>query len=108
LIILMIFWDTCRQEFSIAISERLHPADETDEEIHCQRLVRAGESYGRGRGRIEGARNVKNTTRPIKSTNLGTCGLMETKSPIIEQAWDGPRPPTHMWLMCSLVFMWVS
>jgi hypothetical protein len=42
-----------------------------------------GESYGRGRGRIEGARGVKDTIRkPTESTNLGPWGLMETELPV--------------------------
>jgi hypothetical protein len=51
-----------------------------------------GESFGRwedggggGKGRIEGARRFKDTTRkPTESTNFCLLGLIETKLPIRE------------------------
>jgi len=47
---------------------------ETDVETHSQTLGRAWENLnGRGKGRIEGARRVKDTKRkPTESTNLGS------------------------------------
>ena len=51
---------------------------------------------------------VKDTTRrPAEPTNLGPWRLTETKPPTKEHTWAGPRPPTHMYQMCSLVFIWV-
>ena len=45
---------------------------ETDVEIQNQTLDRAQESCGRGRGRIEGAREITDTTgKHTESTNMG-------------------------------------
>jgi hypothetical protein len=59
--------------------------------------MEVGKSYGRGGGKIEVAREVKDITRkPAKSTNLGTYGLADTEPPTRKHAWNGPRPSTCM------------
>ena len=52
----------------------------------------------------EGVRN--STGRPTELTNLNPWGLSETEQPIKDHTQTGPRPPTHMQLMCSSVFLW--
>jgi hypothetical protein len=55
------------------------------------------ESCGRNRGRIEGVREVKDTTRrPRGSSNLGPWDLTEPEPPTKEHAGAGPRPSVHL------------
>jgi hypothetical protein len=66
------------------------------------------ESCGRVGDMIEEAWGVRDTTRgPTESTNLGPWGLTEHEPPTKEYTGAGPRHPTHLKQMCSLVFMWV-
>ena len=66
------------------------------------------ESCGRVGDRIERAGEVKDITRrPTESSNLSPWGLTETEPPTKEHACVGPRPPTHLQQIYSLVFMWV-
>jgi hypothetical protein len=65
-------------------------------------------SCGKIKGGIEGARQVKDTTRrPTEPANLGQCGLTETEPPTEEHTQSGPRLAIHLQQMCSFVFIWV-
>lgn len=56
-----------------------------------------GEFCGRGEGKIEGAREVKETTgKPTESTHVGSEELIETELPDKEQSWVWPRSSAHM------------
>jgi hypothetical protein len=61
---------------------------EIDAEKH-RRILDGTWGDGRGEGRIEEAREVKNNTRkPTESTSLGQWGPSETEPPTREYAWD--------------------
>lgn len=70
---------------------------ETDAETYIQILDRVWGIFWRRERRIEGAREVKDTTRKLTElTNLGPWGLMETGVPTREHSWDRRRPSTNM------------
>jgi hypothetical protein len=54
------------------------------------------ENYARFGDRIEQAGGVKDTTRPIESTNKGSQDLTETEPPTKEHSEAGSRPTTHL------------
>ena len=72
---------------------------ETDAKSHSQTIGRAQEVLWKIGGKVwfVGTRGVKDTTRrPTEPTNLGPWGLTETEPSTGENAWSGPRPPTHI------------
>jgi hypothetical protein len=59
--------------------------------------VELRESGGRWRGRVEGTREVKDTTRKsTESINLDPQGITESEPPTREHIWNGTRPSTHI------------
>ena len=78
-------------------SEKIHPATDGNRCRERQHQTQWRESCGRGRERIEGAGEVKNTTRrPTELTNVGPWGLTETEPSTEGHGWTGTRSPTHM------------
>ena len=55
---------------------------------------------------MEGTRGDRNSTEnSVESINLDPWRLLETEPPTKEHTWAGPRDPTHIKEVCSLVFM---
>ena len=70
-------------------------------------MIEVGDSYGRLRGRSEGAETVGNPIgRPLVSTNLEPWELPETKPPTKVHTWAGPKPPTHITEDCIVWPQW--
>ena len=89
-------------------SERLHPAVDSDTDIHIQTGDEAWGLLWKNRIKVCGPQRDRNSTgRPTKTTNLDPWGSqnLNQQPKCINGLNSGI--PSHMQQMCSLTFMWV-